>query len=203
MDDTLKDILQTLAANGHPLDVTVVTGTQYRDCTFIQHTPPASSAARAAEPSAGTTAQQPAAEGDPAAGTAAPPTPAATATAATPTRDEQVAAAIQEVMEQKDEQGVYIFQYVRQWQSIYRILADRGIVRPRDYKGFTDYIATICPTSLRIAPTAKTLSKTDLGLLAKPFDDWTPSRFPGNRTTYQRYALVAQAFATRLATLDT
>ena len=29
---------------------------------------------------------------------------------ATPTRDEQVAAAIQEVMEQKDEQGVYIFQ---------------------------------------------------------------------------------------------
>lgn len=187
MDDTLKDILQTLAANGHPLDVTVVTGTQYRDCTFIQHTPPASASARAAEPSAGATAQQPAAEGDP----------------ATPTRDEQVAAAIQEVMEQKDEQGVYIFQYVRQWQSIYRILADRGIVRPRDYKGFTDYIATICPTSLRIAPTAKTLSKTDLGLLAKPFDDWTPSRFPGNRTTYQRYALVAQAFATRLATLDT
>ena len=183
MDDTLKDILQTLAANGHPLDVTVVTGTQYRDCTFIQHTPPASSAAA-----------------DPA---AAPADPAAEGAPATPTRDEQVAAAIQEVMEQKDEQGVYIFQYVRQWQSIYRILADRGIVRPRDYKGFTDYIATICPTSLRIAPTAKTLSKTDLGLLAKPFDDWTPSRFPGNRTTYQRYALVAQTFATRLATLDT
>ena len=207
MDDTLKDILDTLAANGHPLDVTVVTGTQYRDCTFIQHNPPIS--ASAAEPAAA----EPAAEGAPAAAPAAPPTPGASpatsagaagpsaAPAATPTRDERIAAAIADVMELKDEQGDYLFQYVRQWQGIYRVLADRGIVRAGDYKGFTDYIAAIHPAPLRLPPDAKSLSKTDLGLLAKPYKDWASSRYDGTRTTYQRYALIAQAFATRLDAL--
>lgn len=187
MDDTLKDILDTLAANGHPLDVTVVTGTQYRDCTFIQHNPPIS--AGAAEPAAA----EPDAEGDPASAPAAPAT--------APTRDERVAAAIADVMELKDEQGDYLFQYVRQWQGIYRVLADRGIVRAGDYKGFTDYIAAIHPAPLRLPPDAKSLSKTDLGLLAKPYKDWASSRYDGTRTTYQRYALIAQAFATRLDAL--
>lgn len=184
MDDTLKDILQTLAANGHPLDVTVVTGTQYRDCTFIQHTPPIS--AGAAEPSAGTTTAEPSA-----------PAPETTLTL-----DERVATAIMEVMELKDEKsGDYLFRYGSQWQGIYRILADRGVVHPRDYKGFGDYITAICPAPLRVPLDAKSLSKTDLGLLAKPYNEWTSSRFPGARTTYQRYALIAQAFATRLNAL--
>lgn len=215
MDDTLKDILDTLAANGHPLDVTVVTGTQYRDCTFIQHNPPISASA------AETAVAEPAAEGDPASASAAPPTPGASpATSAgasgpsaapaappadppaAPTRDERVAAAIADVMELKDEQGDYLFQYVRQWQGIYRILADRGIVRAGDYKGFTDYIAAIHPAPLRLPPDAKSLSKTDLGLLAKPYKDWASSRYDGTRTTYQRYALIAQAFATRLDALS-
>lgn len=199
MDDTLKDILDTLAANGHPLDVTVVTGTQYRDCTFIQHNPPIS--AGAAEPAAASAAPPtPGASPATSAG-AAGPSAAPAEPAATPTRDERIAAAIADVMELKDEQGDYLFQYVRQWQGIYRILADRGIVRAGDYKGFTDYIAAIHPAPLRLPPDAKSLSKTDLGLLAKPYKDWASSRYDGTRTTYQRYALIAQAFATRLDAL--
>ena len=192
MDDTLKDILQTLAANGHPLDVTVVTGTQYRDCTFIQQNTSSSASASAADPSAADPSADAPASGT--APTSAPPTL---------TLDERIAAAIMEVMELKDEKsGDYLFRYGSQWQGIYRILADRAVVRPRDYKGFGDYITAICPAPLRIPPAAKALTKTDSGLLAKPFGEWTPSRFDGNRTTYQRYALIAQAFSERLAALD-
>lgn len=176
MDETLKDILDTLAKGGQPLDVTVVTGTQYRHCTFIQHNPPAEP--EAPEP---------------------PPAPAEPPSSKEPTLDERVAAAIAEVMELKDKQGDYLFRYVTQWQSIYRVLADRGVVKAGDYKGFAAYIAAICPAPLRIPLAAKSLSKTDVGLFAKPYKDWAPSRFDGIRTTYQRYALIAQAFTASLA----
>lgn len=109
-----------------------------------------------------------------------------------------VAKAIREVMEQRDEKGNYLFTFGVQWQGIYRVLADRGMVKAGDYAGFGIYIDSLHIEGLRVPLDAKGLSKTDCGVLAHPLSEWDFSRFDGMKSTFERYEKVALAFAALL-----
>ena len=181
IDETTKEILECIGSRSSALDVTVVTGTQYRDCTFIQITG-GGNRREAAEGEAHHTA----AEANKGGGGSTEAAPDASG--------EQVARAIHKVMELKDEKGDYLFGYATQWQGIYRVLVDNGTVRRRDYTGFGHFIASLCPEQLRIPLDAKALSKTDVGIFARPLKEWDVARYNGTRTIFFRYECVAKAF---------
>lgn len=88
------------------------------------------------------------------------------------TRDEVIGDAIRYVMDLKDEKNHYLFKLKNQWYAIYRILADRKIVRVNDFAGFSAYIDGLKLGELRKPLTARELSKCNAGILSDKFKDW-------------------------------
>jgi SOS-response transcriptional repressors (RecA-mediated autopeptidases) len=80
------------------------------------------------------------------------------------------------------------------WQGIYRVLADRGIVKPGDYAGFGRYINALKVEGMRLADEGKGLSKTDDGVLKRPLAEWNLTSYKGRKGTFDRYHLAATTF---------
>ena len=80
------------------------------------------------------------------------------------------------------------------WQGVYRVLADRGIVKAEDYAGFGRYINALEVEGMTLADNGKSISKTDDGILRKPLAEWNPTSFDGRKSTYDRFHLAATTF---------
>ena len=80
------------------------------------------------------------------------------------------------------------------WQGIYRVLADRGIVKAKDYAGFGRYINTLEVEGMTLADEGKGLSKTDDGVLKKNLAEWNPANYEGRESTFKRFLLAATTF---------
>lgn len=80
------------------------------------------------------------------------------------------------------------------WQGIYRVLADRGIVKAKDYVGFGRYINTLEVEGMTLADEGKSISKTDDGVLKKSLAEWNPANYEGRESTFKRFLLAATTF---------
>lgn len=80
------------------------------------------------------------------------------------------------------------------WQGIYRVLADRGIVKAKDYVGFGRYINALEVEGMTLADEGKGLSKTDDGVLGKPLAEWDPAKYKGNTKVFNRFLQAATTF---------
>ncbi len=80
------------------------------------------------------------------------------------------------------------------WQGIYRVLADRGIVKAEDYAGFGRYINALEVEGMTLADNGKGLSKTDDGVLRKPLAEWDRTKYKGKTKVFDRFYLAATTF---------
>lgn len=80
------------------------------------------------------------------------------------------------------------------WQGIYRVLADRSIVKAEDYAGFGRYINALEVEGMTLADNGKGLSKTDDGVLRKPLAEWDRTKYKGNTKVFDRFHLAATTF---------
>jgi hypothetical protein len=80
------------------------------------------------------------------------------------------------------------------WQGVYRVLADRGIVKAEDYAGFGRYINALEVEGMTLADNGKGLSKTDDGVLRRPLAEWDRTKYKGNTKVFDRFYLAATTF---------
>ena len=88
--------------------------------------------------------------------------------------NEKLAPALKRLIDYKDDSGRYLVTRKVHWQSIFRILVDRGIYPDgTDYRGFCCYIESIFPTTTCRVPldyhSLKNISQT---MFVRPFTEW-------------------------------
>lgn len=114
-------------------------------------------------------------------------------------REEAVKMAVEYVLALKGKEGNYVFANQRQWEGVYRILADKGIVQKRDFAGFKKYIDALGVDAhgreemMKIAD----LSKVDKDGLDERFETWTAGS-TATGTKFDRIYPIAKEFKAKL-----
>ncbi len=82
------------------------------------------------------------------------------------------------------------------WQGIYRVLADRKIVKEGEYLAFGQYINSLNVEGMTITDNGKGVCKTNNdGIFGKPLSEWDIMKYKGKKkAVYDRYYLAATTF---------
>ena len=88
-----------------------------------------------------------------------------------------------------------IFNKQRQWESIFRIAADRGFVIDKDYEQFKRFIDSMHLEGLPDGLSVRLLERLNTGVYAESFVDWTTEGLSGRKLSeYLDIRRVADAF---------
>lgn len=88
-----------------------------------------------------------------------------------------------------------VFNKQRQWESIFRIAADRGFVIDRDYEQFKRFIDSMHLEGLPDGLSVSLLERLNTGIYAESFVDWTADGLTGRKLSeYLDIRRVAEAF---------
>lgn len=114
--------------------------------------------------------------------------------AETPT--ESLLVCIENLMDEKDADGEYIFNQGNHWIAIFRIIADKGLgVSGNDYKGFCEMISNLKPSGFRVPLKHENLRKITEGIYCRPFDKWNyDPEYNTTRAPYDKMVKIATRF---------
>ena len=88
-----------------------------------------------------------------------------------------------------------VFNKQRQWESIFRIAADRGFVIDKDYGQFKRFIDSMHIEGLPDGLSVRLLERLNTGVYAESFVDWTTDGLSGRKLSeYLDIRRVADAF---------
>ena len=88
-----------------------------------------------------------------------------------------------------------VFNKQRQWESIFRISADRGFVIDKDYGQFKRFIDSMHLEGLPEGLSVSLLERLNTGIYAESFVDWTADGLSGRKLSeYLDIRRVAEAF---------
>lgn len=116
------------------------------------------------------------------------------------TTEEAVADAILHVMEVKDDKGDYVFTQKNQWFGMYRILADKGIVRLNEFLEFGRFVDGLKLSNIRVNLKARELSKYNKGILSEKFENWDRNKAESAKQ-FDRIYTIAKLFKSKIENL--
>lgn len=114
--------------------------------------------------------------------------------------EEAVKQAIYYVMGLKDEKGEYVFRFNNQWYAIYRILADKGIVKPNEFEQLGQFWKSLNLGELRVPPESRELTHYNNGTFSSNFEKWDRNN-ADSKISFERMMSIAEPFKTKIEEL--
>lgn len=115
-------------------------------------------------------------------------------------QNEIIKEAIIYVQHKGEYRGKFLFKRKNQWYGIYRILADKGIVKPNQFKEFGRFIDGLNLSNIRVSLAAKELSKYNKGTLSDRFEKWDRNKAE-SPLQYDKIKLIAETFKAKIEEL--